>query len=800
MLTVYTCLTEQHDPWLVALAGMICLFGAWTALSLMERARAGCGWARRRWLAAAALSTGGSVWATHFVAMLAFQPNLPVGYDVGSTLLSVAVAVLLTGAGQALSLRNRRSAPLLGGAVVGLAIGAMHYTGMAALRAPADLVYDTTLAAASFAIAILLSGAALAVVAGNAGLRPRAAGALLLTAGICGLHFTGMGALRLFPNPLLPTPDQALAPMWLAVAVATIAVMILTLSLVGSIIDQHLASRSAKEAARLRASETRFRQLADATFEGIVIHADGLILDVNRAMAELLGRRQEELIGCPMLSLVEARDRDAVQHAFRTDRREPQEIAMLHADGTALAVETLGQTIELEGRPAQVVAVRDIRARKQAEARILHMAHHDQLTQLPNRELFHARLEQALAHARRDGGTVAVLYLDLDRFKVVNDLLGHQAGDILLKDVAQRLNRHVREHDTVARLSGDEFVVLQTRVAQPDGAQTVARHLLTALALPFDLDGQQALIGTSIGIALFPHDADTQEALLRNADTALYRAKSDGRGTFRFFEAAMDARLQERRRLERDLQHALSSHQLSVHFQVQGDCTTQAAIGFEALVRWYHPQRGPIPPMEFIPLAEESGLIVPLGEWVLREACREAVTWPANLLVAVNLSPVQFKQADLAARILAILRETGLAPNRLELEITEGVLIDDTARALATLTLLKEAGVRISLDDFGTGYSSLSYLQKFRFDKIKIDRSFIWEMPQSESSRSIVRAIIALARSLRVTVTAEGVETAEQLNILRSESCNQAQGYLLGRPGPAAAVQDSLKEALMDAS
>ena len=750
---------------------------------------------RRLWLAAGTIATGGSIWATHFVAMLAFQPGLPVGYDAGLTILSIVIAVVMSGVGLTVALRGGTLAMSAGGALVGVAIGAMHYTGMAALRAPADLMYDVGLVVASLIIGITCSGAALGLTVGNTGLKRRASGALLLTLGICGLHFTGMGATSLYPNPLLPAPEQALAPVWLAVAVAGLTILILALSLAGSIVDQRIASRAAHEAARLRASEARFRQLADVTFEGIVIHAEGCILDVNRAMVELLGWKQNELVGRQMVDLFEERHREAFQqHAFPVNRGEPQEAAILHADGTALAVEIFGQMIEFDGKPALVMAVRDIRERKEAEARILHMAHHDLLTQLPNRALFTQRLEQALSHAKLDGSSGALLYLDLDRFKAVNDSMGHPAGDALLQDVARRLLQNVREHDTVARLSGDEFVVLQTRVTQPEGAQAIAKCLLSVLGKPFELDGQQALIGASIGIAIFPQDADTGEALLRNADTALYRAKRDGRGTFRFFEAEMDARLQERRHLERDLQQALSANLLTVHFQALGDCTTQEVLGYEALVRWNHPQRGPIPPTEFIPLAEECGLIIPLGDWVLRTACREAMTWPANIRVAVNLSPVQFKHGDLPARILAILRETGLPPERLELEITESVMIDDTALALTTLNKLKDAGIRISLDDFGTGYSSLSYLQKFSFDKIKIDRSFVWEMPGNENSRSIVRAIIALAHSLQITVIAEGVETEEQLNILRVEACNQIQGYLLGRPEPADMIKVVHKE------
>ncbi|MBP2292903.1 EAL domain-containing protein [Azospirillum rugosum] len=792
MFDVYACLTDQHNPWLVALAGMICLFAAWTALSLTDRARAAIGRGRPLWTAAGALATGGGIWATHFVAMLAFQPNVPIGYDLGVTALSVALAVGLTGVGLGVNLRGGTLPALGGGGLLGAAIGAMHYTGMAAVRAPATLSYDPSFVAASLVIGGAGAAAALALTAGRSGLQRRAMAAGLLTAGICGLHFTAMAAVRLIPTEALLVPSPA-APTGLAAAVAAITMMILVLSLAGSIVDQRLATRAAREAARLRASETRFRQLADVTFEGIVIHAGGRILDVNRAMARLLGRAPEDFIGLPVLDFVAPSHREGLVHAAATPH-EPREIALLHADGSLVDVEVLGEAIEHDGRPAWVVAVRDLRERKQAEERLRHMAHHDLLTQLPNRALFNDRLEQALALAERDGGAVAVLCLDLDRFKAVNDLLGHHGGDALLQQVAQRLLRAANDQDTVARFSGDEFVVLQTRVAQPAGAEAVAKRMVAALGAPFDLDGQPVRIGTSIGIALYPQDARAGEALLRNADTALYRAKADGRGTYRFFEAEMDARLQERRRLERDLQQALLGEQLTVHFQPLGDCTTQQIVGFEALVRWNHPERGLVAPSDFIPMAEETGLIVPLGEWVLREACREAVRWPSSIRVAVNLSPVQFRHADLAERVIGILKDTGLPPERLELEVTEGVLIDDSARALSTLKALKDAGIRISLDDFGTGYSSLSYLQSFPFDKIKIDRSFIGNMPTNEDSRAIVRAIIALARSLRITVTAEGVETEEQLRLLRSESCNQVQGYLLGRPAPADDVSARLAE------
>jgi predicted signal transduction protein with EAL and GGDEF domain len=352
----------------------------------------------------------------------------------------------------------------------------------------------------------------------------------------------------------------------------------------------------------------------------------------------------------------------------------------------------------------------------------------------------------------------------------------------LLKQVAKRLTNSVRFEDTVARLSGDEFAVVQVGVTHPDGPATLAERLVKEIGRPFELDGQQTLIGTSIGIALHPGNGNEGEDLVRAADTALYRAKEAGRGTFRFFEPEMDARLQERRALERDLRQALAREDLRVHYQPLVDCCSGKVLGFEALVRWTHPTRGPIPPMQFIPMAEECGLIMPLGAWVMRKACGDAAGWPADKLIAVNLSPAQFRHADLAREILNILRETGLPAERLEIEITESLLIDDPERTLATLQVLKEAGVRISLDDFGTGYSSLSYLQRFPFDKIKIDRSFVSQMEANPDSMSIVRAVIALGKAMRIKITAEGVETEAQLGLLQQENCDLVQGYLLGRP------------------
>jgi len=785
MLRVYACITQQHDLRLVALAGLICLLASYTAFSLAGRAVEASRRSRLAWIATAGVATGSGVWATHFIAMLAFQPDLPVTYALDRTILSIVIAALVSGLGLAVAMIPFLATRILGGLIIGAGIGAMHYTGMSAVHLPGELVYDDALRTASWIIGMAVGAIATVVGFGSTTSLRRVAAALLLTVAICGLHFTGMAAVHIMPMSGVESLGEAIEPFWLATAITAVTILILGLGLVGSTVDEHLSSRTHREAESLRASERRFRQLADATFEGIIIHVDGEIVDANQTMCRLLDQPLDWLVGRHVTEIVAQGSHEMVRQRMMEQIDEMQEIDLRYGDRGSIPAEIFTQTIDYGAGTARVVAVRDIRERRAAEAKIRHMAHHDTLTGLPNRTLFHDRLSQAVAFARRNNVALTVLCLDLDRFKTVNDLTGHTGGDMLLKQVAERLRSSVRDHDTVARLSGDEFAIIQLGAAASDSANGLAERLVKTMALPFDLDGQQMVIGTSIGVAIFPGDADSGEDLVRAADTALYRAKTAGRGTYRFFEADMDARLQERRLLERDLRQALAGGQFELHYQPLVGCGTDDVLGFEALVRWRHPERGLVSPVEFIPVAEESGLIMPLGEWVMRTACAEAASWQNSKKIAVNLSPVQFRHADLAKQILTILAETGLAPNRLELEITEGVLIEETERTLATLGQLKAAGVSVSLDDFGTGYSSLSYLQRFAFDKIKIDRSFIWEMERNADSMAIVRSVIALGRSLRITVIAEGVETAAQLALLQDENCDQVQGFLLGRPMPA---------------
>lgn len=411
------------------------------------------------------------------------------------------------------------------------------------------------------------------------------------------------------------------------------------------------------------------------------------------------------------------------------------------------------------------------------------LSSHDILTGLPNRRLFHARLQQALRVADRDGTTVALFYLDLDHFKQINDVFGHSTGDATLSKIAERLHHCLRAGDMLARLGGDEFAVIQTRLRRMEDAGTLGQRLLAELASPIELDGNRHHVGLSAGVALSePGQVDQADKMMKAADLALYRAKEEGRGRVCFFLPEMDLKLQERHAMEIELRAAILNQGLTLHYQPQVDLQTGQMLGAEALVRWQRAGHGMVPPEKFIPLAEDTGLIVPIGNWVLREACRCATGWPGHIGIAVNVSPVQFQHPGLYEAVRAALNDSGIAPGRLELEVTEGVLLQDTEQTLATLLRLQQLGVKLAMDDFGTGYSSLSYLQKFKFDRVKIDRSFITSMGSDQNATAIVRAVVSIGEALGVAVIAEGVETSEQANMLRGQGCLEGQGYLYGRP------------------
>ncbi|MCA1550605.1 EAL domain-containing protein [Bradyrhizobium sp. BRP19] len=540
----------------------------------------------------------------------------------------------------------------------------------------------------------------------------------------------------------------------------------------------------------LKQREASFRLLFDGNPVPMIVCAldDERILGVNDAAVAHYGYSRAEFERLKIRSLQAFEsvppwtvDGTGEDQAGRTWKH-------VKADGALIDLAIYSRELTYAERPAVLLALMDITERKRAEARLAFMAQHDGLTGLPNRNLLRQQMDEMLLHTRRGSEKVALLMLGLDNFKAVNDTLGHAVGDKLLRGVAKRLRSTLREEDALARLNSDEFAVLQSGLARPEDAVMLAKRLLAAIADPYLLDGHSVVIGASIGIAMAPGDGEDSEKLLKSADMALSRAKLDARGSFAFFEAALDAKAQSRRKIEVELRDAIQNDVLRPYYQPLIDLASGRITGFEALVRWPHAERGMVSPAEFIPVAEDTGLINPLGGLMLRRACLDAAAWPDDVRVAVNLSPLQFRSGNLLSMVTDALKHSGLAPRRLELEITETLLLEKSAQVLATLHALRALGVRISMDDFGTGYSSLSYLRSFPFDKIKIDQSFVRDLAANREAQAIIRSIVSLGKGLGVTITAEGVETEAELSCLRAEGCHEGQGFLFSKARPNAEI------------
>ncbi len=913
MTRVLSCLGGEHDLRLVALAAVVCFLASYVAVSLLHRARATRGRVRLTWILTAGAATGYGIWATHFIAMLAYDPGVPVAYDINLTVLSLLAAIAVTSGGIYVAVNGAppQSAVIAGG-IVGAGVACMHYTGMSALELPGRVIWSFDLVLLSVVAGMVFGMAALAIALRREEWRGTSAAAVLLAMAILAHHFTAMGAIEVIPDPTRVIQPFSLSPSYLALLLAGGAASVLGMCIVGSLVHRRAEGKLQTQALRLDMAVNNMVQglcMFDArerlvvcnrryvdmyglspaivkpgcTFEELLAHRaergsfpedreqyikevraevakslatkrvieladrrtisvvsqptpDGgwvathediserrnaekqldrtrtflntivenvpatlVVKDaresryvlVNRAGEEFFGMSRDEMIGKTAEEVfakdeaeaIVARDNEVLrtgepmfieEHPVETPRKGKRLV-------TSKRLALLGD----DGKPEYVLGfLEDVTERKHAQDRIKHMAHHDALTDLPNRAAFNEALTLALEQAVASGQSFAVICTDLDHFKEVNDVCGHSVGDAVLCELARRM-QGAGEGAFIARLGGDEFTMISPAGEQPATAAALADRILAAVSEDLEINGRHLLTGISVGVAVYPIDGSDATTLLANADAALYRAKAEGRGSIRFFEPDMDRRLRERRALQHDLQTAIARGELTLHYQpqalMQGD-----VVGFEALARWRHPTRGMIPPATFIPIAEESGLIVPIGEWILREACREAASWSRPLQISVNLSPVQFRRGDLGGLVHAVLLETGLAPNRLELEITESVLINDFSRAVSVLRRIKALGARIAMDDFGTGYSSLSYLQAFPFDKIKIDKGFIANVARNAQSATIVRAIIGLARGLGLPVTAEGVETREQLEFLAQASCDQVQGYFIGRPEPIA--------------
>ncbi|PPQ27779.1 EAL domain-containing protein [Rhodopila globiformis] len=779
MLTVFGCIVQQHDLRLVALAGCICILATGTTtnlLALLQGSKARFPWAG---LMTTSIVFGCGVWALHFVAMLAYMPGMPVAYSVGATLLSIVLAA----AGTFVALvawtycPAAVGGPVLGGILLGFAISGMHYCGVLAMRVPGTLRLDTKGVLESIVIGIVFATLAFARAGRLNSIRRRVETTIWLALSICGVHFTGMAALHI---DLGLAPDMAgtfFGSDALGVTVGIVSFAILTMSLFATILEQSLSRRGMAELQRMR-------RLGNISREVLVIHRDGVIVQVNAAGERMFGRREASLIGRDIRELIPEKHRCAVLrvNAQCDAAADHADIELARADGSAVSMEVSAYRVDYEGKPAVAMVLRDLTAQKRDAERIRHLVLHDALTGLPNRFLLQERLTHMVAATANAAQPMALLHLGLRKFKQVNDAYGYEAGDALLVRVAGRLKAALRPSDLLARLAGDEFLMVAL-IGQPDEAASLGRRIGAILAEPFRIDGHRIDLDSAIGVALYPGDAGSAEALMQAANLALSRARNGGRNACCFFEPAWDEQFRRRHELAQDLRRAIAHEgQLRLLYQPLVSCETGEIEGFEALIRWRHPGRGEICPATFIPVANETGLIVELGEWVLETACRAAASWDKPLRVAVNISPIQFRHVDLVNLVSRCLGRHGLPASRLEVEVTEDVMIQDTGQARDVFRRLREVGVGIALDDFGTGYSGLSYLQAMTFDKLKIDRSFVARLGETADALMIVRAIIGLGHNLGLSIIAEGVETVEQLEILKGLGCDQVQGYLLGRP------------------
>jgi diguanylate cyclase (GGDEF)-like protein len=687
-------MTGTYNPWMVYLSIFVAIFVSYTALNLASRVARTRGAAALFWLCGGAVAMGSGIWSMHFIGMLAFSLPIPLAYDTAKTLISLGIAIAISGFALGIASRPHISLRqlMVSAVAMGLGISAMHYSGMSAIQILPMITYELDLLFTSIGIAIVASFAALWLffrLRGGRSWRMRLArfgAAIIMGLAISGMHYTAMAASK-FGADSYCIGGTGVDNRWLAITIALLALALLTITTILLIYDAYLEH-----------SRTHNEQL------------------------------------------------------------------------------------------------------EQANAQLQHVAMHDALTGLPNRLLLADRLTQAVAQAEQKGSRFALMMVDLDRFKAVNDSLGHHAGDSLLRQVAQRLQAVLRRTDTLARLGGDEFVLIINDITGPQDVESVICKMLDDIGQPITLASLEVHTSPSIGISLYPDDGRDAETLLKHADAAMYHAKKMGRNTFQFFAPAMNAFTRERLELENDLRRALHEGEFELYYQPKVDIATGQIDGAEALLRWKHPKRGLITPDGFIPLAEETGLIVPIGEWVLRQACSQMRAWHhaglTGLRIAVNLSARQFQQQNLLQMVRAALANTHLDARYLELELTESTLMQDTEQSIQILRRLGKLGVRISIDDFGTGYASLNYLRYLPLHKLKIDCAFIREIVTSRDDAAIVRAIISLAHSLRLKVIAEGVETPEQLELLRQLGCDQYQGYYCSAPMPADVFNEMMQRQL----
>ncbi|MDF2721020.1 MAG: diguanylate cyclase/phosphodiesterase with sensor [Paenibacillus sp.] len=788
----------SHNMYLVLVSFLIALMACYCAIDFARRVTLSKGWEQKIWLLGGSVALGIGIWAFHFVAMLAYRLPFQVEYDLRIVWLSILVAI--AGSLCALAVAGltvmRWHQMIGGGLLMGLAISGMHVIGMAAMKG-VSLEYDPFWFAVSIAIAAAASIIALLLAfhfrdespASHSGLRKLiSSSAMALT--IAAMHYTGMVAVRILP--LTPIDEAYMSldrlPISVAASVAIGTVTVLAMALAESF-----------QADRKLARQTAFKgSIMESAIDCIMIYDhEYRIIELNPSAERTLGFARGDMIGRSIWQFI---DREArLPKPLSVETNEPcVELigkrfitTATHAEGYSIPVELTITRIKTVGSSLYTAYLRDITERQRTERLIWHMAYYDMLTDLPNRNGFYEAAKPIFAKAQTDQTDISVLFVDLDRFKLINDTLGHRVGDMLLQAVAERLKKSLPAAAALSRLGGDEFLALLPGLGQQEAA-AAAQSILEALALPFIIDAHKMLISASIGITTFPADGDSLDTLIKNADTAMYAAKDSGKNNYRLFEAHMNKAASRKMELEQGLRKAIDNEEFVLLYQPIYNIQTDKLIGVEALIRWEHPTFGTVPPSEFIPLAEETRLIIPLGEWIIRTACAQNKAWQRMgyppIKMAVNLSMLQIRQDYLVNLLKQILDQYDLDPSFLELEITESIAMHAESGIEETLFALRSLGISISIDDFGTGYSALSYLKKLPIDKLKIDRSFVHDVGSSDDDSAILRAIVYMAQSLHLNVIAEGVETEQQLQFLVRHKCDEAQGYYFDMPLSSAQI------------
>ncbi|WP_271751326.1 putative bifunctional diguanylate cyclase/phosphodiesterase [Cohnella sp. JJ-181] len=793
-------LQSSYNATMIVLSCMIAAIASYTGLSMaLQYAAASRGRSRLFWLGCGAAAMGTGVWAVCFYEISAYRWTVGIDYDYSMVVLTLVVAI----AAAALLLpsvsrdRLRTRELLASGGLAGVAAAFLPYAGLHAMRSSLHPRFDAgtfwlfaTVVAAAFIVVLWIAHR----FQQSRGPKRKVIAALLLGAAFTtSIHVGLASATWTLPGEAdLFSWNGSSATLSFFLGFATLFVIGIALATI--FIERFWKAQMRRQLERDMRIESLFRHSQDAVFSYTL---DGKLLDANLAAFRLTGYEWETLRQLNLREIISPEYHHTVTVNFKSTvagQSRNFDAALLHRSGRRLEVNNTNVPVLVEGQVVGVYTiVRDITERKQAEWQMNYMAHHDELTGLPNRRLFEQQLVKAIAEQQQDGQSAAVLFLDIDRFKLVNDSQGHDVGDLLLRSVADRLSDAVKNAGIVARLGGDEFSVLLTGGIAREEAQAIAARINRELDIPFSLRGKDVHITASIGIALFPEDGDSLISLMKNADTAMYSAKDNGKNTFNFYDLSMNDSLFERVQLENELRKALDRGEFFLVYQPQVELATGKVVGVEALIRWQHSSKGLVSPAEFIPLAEETGMIVPIGEWALRTACVLARRWSHTkvgpLRMSVNLSSRQFLSPDFAESVERVVRETGMPPELLDLEITESMTMD-VNRSIETLNQLKTLGVSISIDDFGTGYSSLSYLKSFPVDRLKIDQSFVRQMQSDTNDRSIVATIISLAHNLNLHVVAEGVETASQSEFLAQQGCDEMQGYYISKPLKAFDVEE----------